>query len=113
MSNFISGELDGAYWGIGSARTSFDRGDTKGYSKDLARDVIAKIRTDLDAFSEAEAAILENHGYYLADAAIRKHVTQLLPDPLPELRPPHPQWVDEARVREALRESSRRKICGR
>ena len=29
------------------------------------------MRTDMDAFSEAEQAVLENHGYIMAEAAIR------------------------------------------
>jgi len=43
-----------------------------GYSKELASG-IAAIRTDLDAFSDAEAAVLENHGYLMVDAALRRH----------------------------------------
>lgn len=113
ISNFLAGLLEGAYWGIGSARTSYDEHDTVGYTKDLARDCIARIRTDLDAFSEAEAAVLENHGYLLADAAVHKHLPKLLPNPAPALSIPHPQWMDPRKVRLALAESSKRKILGR
>jgi hypothetical protein len=35
--------------------------------------VIAHVRTDLDYFSAAEAAVLQNHGYLLADAAMRAY----------------------------------------
>jgi NTE family protein len=34
---------------------------------------IARIRTDLDAFSPEEIGILENHGYLAADASVRLH----------------------------------------
>ena len=76
-------------------------------------DLIAKIRTDLDAFSEAEASVLENHGYLLADAAIKRHVPHLVPTPAPALAVPHPEWMHEEKVRRALRESGKMKLLGR
>ena len=113
ISNFISGEMQGAYWGIGSARNSYNRKDTLGYSKELASKIIANIRTDLDAFSEAEIAVLENHGYLLADAAVQKHLPRLLPSPVPPLSVPHPEWLDQGKVRRALAASHQRKLFGR
>jgi NTE family protein len=71
------------------------------------------VRTDLDAFSEAEAAVLENHGYLLAAAAIAKHQPDLVREPAAPVSAPHPDWLDEDRVRAALRNSHRRRILGR
>jgi len=113
ISDFIAGILEGAYWGVRSATTSYESGATGGYSKDLAVEVIAKIRTDLDAFSEAEASVLENHGYLLADAAIKRHLPHLVPTPPPALAVPHPEWMHEEKVRRALRESGKMKLLGR
>jgi NTE family protein len=113
ISNFISGVMQGAYWGIGSSRGSYEIGDPPGYSKDLASKCIANIRTDLDAFSEAETAILENHGYLLADAAIQKHLPELLPDPVPPPSVPHPEWLDPQKVKSALADSGKRRFFGR
>lgn len=85
-----------------------------GYPPRLVAETIATVRTDLDAFGEAEQAVLENHGYLLADAALREKglvnpggVAGLPPEP------PHPRWMSERRVREALSASSRRKPVGR
>ena len=111
MSNFILKAISGTYWGIGSGRESYDA--PEGYTEDLAKKVIAEVRTDLDAFSDAEAAVLENHGYLLADAALRKHVSSLLPASPPPLKVPHPDWMDEARVARELAESGQRKLFGR
>lgn len=115
VAALAEGTLQGAYWGIGGSPAQY--GVEGGYSKALAREVVAEIRTDLDAFSEAEAAVLENHGYLLADAALRRHVVSLLPEPLPPTRPPHPDWLpprrDEAAVRLALAGSGSRKAWGR
>jgi NTE family protein len=116
IASLSEGVLDGAYWGVGSAPSHYDEAFA-GYSKELAREVIVEIRTDLDAFSDAEAAVLENHGYLLADGALRRHVPALLPDPLPPVQVPHPDWFPPARgedaIREALRDSGKRKTLGR
>lgn len=113
ISSFISGVMSGTYWGIGSARSSYDQSDAGGYSKEFAQKVIAEIRTDLDAFSEAEAAVLENHGYLLADAAVRRHVPRLVTSPPPPLAVPHDGWLDERAARHGLRGSQKRKNLGR
>lgn len=115
VSSFINKVMKGAYWGVGSAPSRYGRAD--GYSKELALQVIAEIRTDLDAFSDPEAAVLENHGYFLADAAIRSHVPDLLPNPVPPVEPPHPDWhpprKSEAAIREELKDSGKRTALGR
>lgn len=41
----------------------------------VERDLIAKIRTDLDAFGETEQALLINQGYQLADRYIREYLS--------------------------------------
>ena len=113
ISNFLADVMDGAYWGISSATTSYGLPDGSGYSKALAAEVIARVRTDMDAFSRAEIAVLENHGYLLADAALRRHVPALLPDHVPPAVVPHPAWLDETRAAAALRDSARRTLLGR
>jgi NTE family protein len=112
VSNFTAGQLKGTYWGVGSSRASY--GLDGGYSDDLAKNHIASIRTDLDSFSDAEASILENHGYGLADAAIQKHVQELLTAPVPALQIPYPEWAGpDDKIKEALKDSSKRKLLGR
>jgi NTE family protein len=116
MSTFTAGVLEGTYWGIGGSPWHYRQQEylqspsRVGYSPALARDVIAPIRTDYDAFSAAEAAVLENHGYLMADAAIETHLSELRwPSPL---RIPHPAWMGERKVREALRGSARKLLLG-
>jgi NTE family protein len=111
VSNFVSGQLKGTYWGVGSSRSNY--GVEGGYSADLASNFIAAIRTDLDSFSDAEASILENHGYWVADAAIQKHVPELLPQQIPPLTVPYPEWAGpEDKIKEALKGSSKRTLLG-
>ena len=114
ISSFISRQLDGTYWSIESSPVHYPEalGGPSGYSPALARDVIAAIRTDYDAFSDAEASVLENHGYFMADAAARAHLPALPLRPEP-LRVPHPAWMSEAAVRAALQGSARKRFLGR
>ncbi len=95
-------------------RWEIDDHAAPGYDPTLVAGVIATVRTDLDAFDEAEQAVLENHGYLLADAAVRRSRPEDLAaiEPLPP-EPPHPRWMSERRVREALATSSRRTRLGR
>lgn len=133
ISSFIRGDLQGTYWDIGSApqryaRTTTERvaesGDERpednsrvvppGYSLALAEQVIGPIRTDIDAFSPAEIAVLENHGYFLTNAAILKHARDLIGvHPIPPATAPWPEWMDEEKVRRALANSPRRTLLGR
>jgi hypothetical protein len=101
------GGLHGLRWEIGDSAPS-------GYDPTLVSKVIATVRTDLDAFGEAEQAVLENHGYLLADATVRAGRTgRVVPiEPLPP-EPPHPDWMSEAKVRAALAASARHTRLGR
>jgi NTE family protein len=112
ISSFLSGALAGTYWGIGSTVAKYDLPERAGYGESLVDEVIAEVRTDMDAFSAAEVAVLENHGYLLADAAIAKHQPSLAAHQAP-VKVPHPDFLDEKGVRNALRDSHRRKLMGR
>jgi hypothetical protein len=98
--------MRGAYWRIPNTRSTYLENDTSGYSKELAERFIARIRTDLNGFSEAESKILENRGYVLADAAVRAFLPDFVRGGWPELKPPHPEWlppqVTEAAIKKAL-----------
>ncbi|MDQ3557056.1 MAG: patatin-like phospholipase family protein [Gemmatimonadota bacterium] len=104
ISNYIEGVLRGTYWGIGSPASKYGLADWTGYSKPLVEDVISEVRTDMDAFSEGEISVIENHGYMTAAVALRKHAPELS-----ELHPaadliavPNPVWLEEWRVRAAI-----------
>ncbi len=111
------GELKAAYWAVSSARARYVADNALGYSKTLAKKVIAAIRTDLDAFSDAEAEVLQNHGYLLADVAVTVHARGLLPATPPPPSPPFPAWLpqngNDDHVRAALSDSDKRKTLGR
>lgn len=111
IKSYIGHARAGAYWGISSAPSRY-RGAAEGYSKDLAETVISRIRTDMDAFSDAEIAVLENHGYLLADIAIEVHAPQLKSISAPK-KIPYPDFMDEDKVSSALRDSHERRWFGR
>jgi NTE family protein len=114
IESFVSGigpggdaDFKGTYWYTGSTRAKYDSADTTGYSLPVST-MIAHIRTDLDTFSPAEAAILENHGYSMADIALKVHVKDLWKDGSFQI--PHPDWIDEEKIRTALKDSSRQRL---
>jgi NTE family protein len=119
LSSFEAGRIDGTYWGIESSPWHYPLKTLQtyqGYSPGLARDVISGIRTQYDAFARAEAAILENHGYLLADVAVRSHVPGLIRPPTQDLervRIPNPGWMCEEDIRDLLAGASRRKPADR
>jgi NTE family protein len=112
----VNGEVKAAYWGISSAPERYASNEFEpkpGYRKDFAERAIAKVRTDLDAFSEGEAMVLENHGYSLADAAVLRHLPELVIDnPLPYFLP-HQSLLAENVAEGVLHGSSKRKLLGR
>lgn len=112
ISGFMEGTLQGTYWGIGSAASHY-AAHARGYSEPIVNDVISEVRTDLDAFTAAEIAVLENHGYLIADAAIGRHLPKLIATPDAALTIPHPRWMDEDRVRHGLANSHKRTALGR
>src|SRR5207249_2014081 len=101
----------GTYWSLTSGLSTEGAAkppEFEGYTLDLAQQILSEIRTDLDNFSDAEMSVLENHGYFLADRKLRCYTPELAGPNAPQARTPCPEWVDEARVREALRSSGRR-----
>ena len=101
----------GAYWGISSATSSYVKNPGYGFSKELATGVIAKVRTDLDAFSADEIAALERHGYEIADIAIRTHAAEIAPGLDAPLK--YTSSADEEDVRRRLKHSHKRCLLGR
>ncbi|MEO8160708.1 MAG: patatin-like phospholipase family protein [Arenimonas sp.] len=102
-----AGEFEGAYWHLGEER---DAG-ADGYSLGLCRDVLARVRTDLDRFTPAEFEILVNHGYFSCEAGLL--ADGLVPAGDPPTRWPYPDWEGEAPVLRALRHSHRRFLHAR
>ncbi len=113
IEGFRQEQLAGTFWGIASHPDDYDFDQRpKTYSDALIRDFISQVRIDLDVFSEGERGVLENHGYLMADIAVRKHLAGLVVDGPPP-SPPYPDWLDEARARDALKESHLTKAFAR
>jgi NTE family protein len=107
-----AGRYRGAYWSLASGvkpeATAAGEPGFAGYSQALTDDVLERIRTDLDAFSEAEMCALENHGYWSTERSVRKHDPHLIPAAAPTAASPYPEWTNEAKVRHELRDSHKR-----
>lgn len=110
LGNLLNGHQQGAYWGIRTnAVAHFGRDPQDVYPRDLVENFIAKVRTDLDAFTEGEQGVLENHGYLQAAAAANCHLGHLATLHAP-LRPPHENCMDAAEARRALCRSCERRL---
>jgi len=113
LSSFMRGDLDGAYWGIASKPSHYELDPAPtSYSDEFVERFIAPVRIDIDAFSEGEIGVLENHGYLIADAAVRRHGEQLATEAAP-LEAPHPAWLDEGRAEHALADSATTRFFSR
>jgi NTE family protein len=96
--------LDGTTWSLDAVvEGSYPRATTE---------LVNAVRTDLDAFTEAEQHILERHGYLVADSRIRANAPELVTRDAPA-RPPHPEVADAAVAAAALAGSARRLLLGR
>ena len=107
IAGYQRDRLTGAYWSIANSPND-ERG--VGYPPGLVREVIAQVRTDLDRFSEAEQAVLENHGYVVADCAVQKRAPELISAGARPFLLPNPDWLNEAKVRRAMADSHRQKL---
>lgn len=109
LAGDANGVLDAVYWSVGRSVQTYRKHLPKdaeclrvGYSPEDAQ-LIGNIRTDFNRFSAGERAILENHGYILADAALQAHLPEKwkLKD-WPSLSPPFPEWLGHQSVRRSL-----------
>ena len=117
----VTDKPTGAFWRLASRKRGFGEGcsaeferelqelekDWYGYPEELQDSHLGEVRTDLDAFTEAESKILENHGYFMADLAIRRHAWHLV-ETEAEFRVPHREYLQTDGVERALRFSHSR-----
>lgn len=104
----------GTLWGIDTLPGAYDEklGLPPAYSRD-EQNLIAAIRTDLNAFDEGEQGVLQNHGYWLANAGIRAYAPQLATAPGAEFAWPAPKWAPGAPgVIGAVKNSEQRGVLG-
>lgn len=103
------GVLRGSTWDLADAPGQSD--SDRGYPEQVVQ-AIAQVRTDYDAFSPELRRVLENHGYALAEAAVRRHAPELVTLEAPFVVP-HPELADPRAAARALVGSDRRTLLGR
>jgi NTE family protein len=114
LSNIAHQELRGTWWHIGTVLRGDDAGQARQrYSDHFVDEYISRTRIDLDSFSQGEIAVIENHGYLTTDVAIGRDFDYLSGGIRPPAAPPHPEWMEEDRARQALRNSSKVTLLGR
>lgn len=109
VEEFVGARRTGALWMINTRLEDFPITDARGYGPSV-RAYFPGVRTDLNAFTEGEIACLENHGYSLADAALRGRAPQLCPNLAAPFQWPNDHWCDDSVIRRALGQSGGRRI---
>jgi NTE family protein len=109
VADFLERNRTGAIWTLHTLIEDFKLADSCGYGPDV-RKLLHRVRTDLDALTEGEVACLENHGYSLADAALRCRAPALCPNLAAPFRWPHDGWSADGRLQEALCDSASRNL---
>jgi NTE family protein len=77
VADFQQNVRTGTYWGINTEIGNYQLADALS-CRDARVKPLARIRTRLNPFSDVEQEQLINWGYALCDAAIRKHVPQIV-----------------------------------
>ena len=98
----------GVYWSLKTFREDFVNISGKGYSNTFVNDIISEVRTDLDMFSDTEIAVIENHGYSVTDYVLNKTSPELITNVAAPFKLPHPDFMDESKVRSAMKDSHKR-----
>jgi len=109
VDEFLAGRRKGAIWSISTRIKDFPLEDAQGYGRGV-QDLLCAVRTDLDAFTNGEMRCLENHGYSLADAAMRSRAPELCVDCNAPFSWPHTRWCEEGVVKNALANSRSRRV---
>jgi NTE family protein len=109
VEDFLTGRRSGAIWTIHSRLSDFPLADAQGFEEEICQR-IRSIRTDLDAFTAAEIGCLENHGYSLADAALRSRAPALCSTSPGDFQWPQQEWTGQADSLTALARSDRRSL---
>jgi NTE family protein len=104
-------QYKGAYWGIGTEIENYKTHDDHGYAG-IVLDRLRAVRTDLDTFTEGEQLVLMNHGWMLADAALRTWAPELLPAAIPPGTYPSTEMLDPQKAVVALADSDKTKPFG-
>jgi NTE family protein len=109
VEQYVSKARLGGLWSINTNIEDYKLPLAPSYGPEI-RQLLASVRTDLDSFSDGEIACLENHGYSLADAALRSRAPQLVRNVMAEFKWPNPEWSADANARIALQNSGSRHV---
>lgn len=108
IEDFLAKKRTGTVWALQTAPKDFGLGDARGYTENV--ELLHAVRTDLNAFTDGEVGCLVNHGYSLADAAVRKWVPDFCTNRAAAFEWPDPEWSTDAKLKEALAGSGKLRL---
>lgn len=83
------------------------------HADETIRAILSQVRIGLDVFSDPEIAVLENHGYLMAEIVLSRHLPDLGRPNAPPPAVPHPDWMEEEQVASALAGSAATRLFSR
>lgn len=104
MSHFIGGSLEGAYLGVDTYHAHYGLAGSIGYPEQVVERLI-EMPANLEPMPMALIMTLANHGYTLADVALRRYCPEMVSLSTP-LDLPFPDWVDRVKVLGGLSSTS-------
>lgn len=108
VEDFVAKNRTGTVWTLQTALKDFGLDGAPGYAENV--ELLNTVRTDLNAFTDGEVGCLVNHGYSLANAAVRKWVPHFCTDRDAAFKWPDPEWSTDANLKEALAGSSKLRL---
>ncbi|MEL7497016.1 MAG: patatin-like phospholipase family protein [Planctomycetota bacterium] len=108
IREFIKRGVKGTYWGLNSNHKSYNLEGSQGFGYQ-AVNVLNRVRTDLDSFTDGEQACLINHGYAITDTAIRRWCPELVAASS-SFEFPFPEFGSDDAALDQLKESSKRTV---
>lgn len=109
VGQLMNKDRKGAIWSISSPPEKFSTRFQSRYGDSVLRRLV-HVRTDLNSFTDGEIGCLQNHGYWLADAAMRSYAPEICANLDATFNWPESQWLDHNLANAALATSETRHI---
>lgn len=103
MNAYLSGQIGGAYIGLSAYHGHYGVPGSVGYPTDVVEE-IRRVQTNMSRLSWEEIMAVSNHGYTMADVAIRRYMPEYAESGV-AMQLPYPDFVDRNKILNAIEEN--------
>lgn len=100
VQHLLAGSFAGAYCGLSTYHGNYGLAKSTGYPADVV-DEIGRLPSNVSALSREQTMVLANHGYTIADTAIKRYLPNFAAERQCTL--PFPKVVDRGRILASMR----------